>query len=284
MKLNSLFHKRNLMLIYLIMSILFSLTMINVPVKAQDTVKVYIVPEPPAYIPGEPVGTLFFVNVYIESPAAWYDTTNGIVGWAMSIKVDPAVLEPMSVYAANFGYWLFDFVDLEYAGGTSLLKTVNKTTGEFYEVSEQILSWETPPINSHGAGGNGLLCKLRYKSLNETAYTLIDLGYPSESSEFITFYYYVGFVKHEADIVVDAHYNQPPPTHDLTVESKPVDGIDFTIDAAGHTTNVTVGLEEGSYTVTMPSIWMVNTDQYNFVEWENTSTNPVRVVRYALYL
>jgi PKD repeat protein len=41
---------------------------------------------------------------------------------------------------------------------------------------------------------------------------------------------------------------------------------------------MSVSLLEGSYAVSMPSVWMVGTDQYNFVEWEDTSTNWVRTI------
>jgi len=181
------------------------------PVKSGSTVKVYVAPEFPGYVPQNTTGTHIYMNVYIESPPEWYNSNEtGIVGWAMNIKVNQSVLEPVSVYAATTGYWLFDFADGEYAGGTSLLKTVNKTTGLFYEVSEQILAWESPPINGSGAGGNGRLCKLRYKVLDEDAWTLIDLGYPAEGSDFLSFFYYVGFDRYEADIIIDGNYNQPP--------------------------------------------------------------------------
>jgi hypothetical protein len=180
------------------------------PVKSGSTVKVYVAPEFPNYVPQNTTGTNIYMNVYIESPPEWYDSNEtGIVGWAMTIKVNASVLEPMTIYGATGGYWLFDFADTK-GGGTSLQKTTNKTTGEFYEASEQILGWQTHPFNGSGAGGNGKLCRLRYKVLDEDAWTLIDLGYPSAGSDFITFYYYVGFVKHEADIIIDGNYNQPP--------------------------------------------------------------------------
>jgi hypothetical protein len=168
------------------------------PVKAEDTVKIYISPEPPAYIPAVDVGLDLFVDVYIESPAAWYDTTNGIVGWAMDVIVDPTVLKPVTVYGATGGYWLFDFADLEYLGSTSLLKTVHP--GNFTAVSEQILSWDLPPINGHGAGDNGKLCRLKFQVLS-SGFSEIEL---------VNVYYYVGANKYPADIVGNGWYQTPP--------------------------------------------------------------------------
>jgi len=78
-----------------------------------------------------------------------------------------------------------------------------------------------------------------------------------------------------ADMTIIATY---VPVYNLTVESTPIDGINFTIDTTASTTNATVGLKEGNYTVTMPSTWMVGTDKYNFSQWEDASTNPVRTI------
>jgi len=75
----------------------------------------------------------------------------------------------------------------------------------------------------------------------------------------------------------DLKYARALPIY-LTVESTPIDGIDFTINATAHTTNSSVSLLEGTYIVTMPSTWMDGADQYNFVEWEDSSTNPVRSI------
>jgi hypothetical protein len=52
-----------------------------------SNVYVYIDPHP---IAGSSAGVL--VNVYIDAPDAWDDTADGIVGWALSVRVDPTVL------------------------------------------------------------------------------------------------------------------------------------------------------------------------------------------------
>ncbi len=150
------------------------------------------------------------------------------------------------------------------------------------QVGENIAGWETLGVGAGGDSGTPGwygeqfgLCRLRFKSKNETAYTRIDI-YDA---------YWVlinasapdGYSRIPFDVVDDAHYNEPP-VHTLTVESTPIDGINFTIGATTYTTNSSVSLAEGPYTVNMPSVWTVGPDQYEFVEWEDASTNPVRVI------
>ncbi len=66
--------------------------------------------------------------------------------------------------------------------------------------------------------------------------------------------------------------------YSLTVNSEPVTGINFKVDGTTYTTNWSDLLMEGEYTVTMPSTWMLGSDKYHFVKWEDNSTNRVRVI------
>jgi len=79
-----------------------------------------------------------------------------------------------------------------------------------------------------------------------------------------------------ADKIVTAYYVKRQWT--LNVNSNPIDGVEFTVDDVTHTTPWSVILEEGSYTVVMPSTWTVGTDVYNFDQWEDDSTDRTRVV------
>jgi len=179
------------------------------PVKASSTVRFYVVPITPDYIAGEAVGAYVYADVYIDSPAGWYDTTNGIVGWGMSIKVNASVLIPWSITGGSGGYFLFDYTDNEYGGLTTVLMTKDAPNGLFYEVSEFIDGWESDPYYGKGAGGSGKLLTLRYKSDDLTAYSLIDLGYPA-SEDIDTAYYYTSSGKVEVDVIIDGNYNAPP--------------------------------------------------------------------------
>lgn len=64
----------------------------------------------------------------------------------------------------------------------------------------------------------------------------------------------------------------------LTVNSYPIDGVDFTIDGVTDATPWSNILDEGSYTVAMPSTWIVDTNEYVFDHWEDASTDPTRTV------
>ncbi|NIP51908.1 MAG: hypothetical protein GWO08_06780, partial [Gammaproteobacteria bacterium] len=155
MKLTRVFHGRNLMLIYFTMSILLSLTMVNIPVKSDPETRLYIRESPPgSWKTGEPVNNTFFLTVDIESPIAWDDTSTGIVGWAFSVHVDPNVLEPINAYGANFDYFLYDYIDWNgYVGHDPILGVdkINPTAGDMINVSEIISGFE--PLGK-GAGGS----------------------------------------------------------------------------------------------------------------------------------
>ncbi len=241
---------------------------------------------PGSWVPGVPVGGWVWLTVDIESPFEWDNTSKGIVGYVFSVHVNPDVLEVNSAYAATFGYFLFDFIDVHCFFGHEpalLIEEINATTGDIKGICELIMGFLTLGIGAGGSSGTPGwygetfgLCRLRFESKNETAYTRIDLHdaylvrLNASAPE--------GYSKIPFDVVDDAHYNEPPPLHNLTVESTPIDGIDFTIDSGSYTTNATVQLEDGTYTVAMPSPWTVGPDQYNFLEWEDHTTNPVRTI------
>lgn len=66
-------------------------------------------------------------------------------------------------------------------------------------------------------------------------------------------------------------------THNLTVNTTP-SGIPFTVDATSVVSPWVGTLVEGNHTVAMPSNVLVGTDIYNFVQWENGSTSPTRIL------
>ena len=65
------------------------------------------------------------------------------------------------------------------------------------------------------------------------------------------------------------------PYHRLTVKSWPVKGVPVVIDTTEiDGTPVTIEFSPGSYTITVPATF----NQAEFVEWEDGSTDPVRVL------
>ena len=81
-----------------------------------------------------------------------------------------------------------------------------------------------------------------------------------------------------ADVTITAYYVLAPKYWTLTVNSEPISGIEFTIDLAIHATPWSDNLLEGTYTIVMPSEWTVDTDVYNFDQWEDGSTDPTRTI------
>jgi len=77
-----------------------------------------------------------------------------------------------------------------------------------------------------------------------------------------------------ANHTLTAFFVEIPLQYELTVNSDPVSGIDFTVDGSPHSTPWSDTLDEGSYTVVMPSTWGI----YDFIEWEDASTNPTRII------
>jgi len=145
------------------------------------------------YIPGVAAGGQIWVSVDIESPYAWDNTVDGIVGWEFDVHVDPDVLEPMGAYSADFGYFLYDFIDWNmYVGHypTILVGTINKASGDMIDIAEFIMGYGLKPGQLDvGAGGNSTdpwwyggegmggygLCRLRFKSKSQTTATVINI-------------------------------------------------------------------------------------------------------------
>jgi len=182
------------------------------------------------YYPGQGYLSWLYVTIDIESPYGWDLTRDGIVGYDFDVHVDPAVLRPWSAHAANFEYFLYDFIDWNMLGASHypsiLVGSVDQTGGHFYDIAEFIMGYGFPEIDpallDDAAGGNSYpedywygfgngLCMLRFRvmSTDASAYSFIDIddaGYwtmdPSDGTG----------VRHaipDADIT-DGHYNAPP--------------------------------------------------------------------------
>jgi hypothetical protein len=85
-----------------------------------------------------------------------------------------------------------------------------------------------------------------------------------------------------ADMTVAAYYVEVP-AHILTVKTTPISDIEFTINNAIGLTPFSELLEEGEYTITMPSRVYVGETAYDFVRWEVTEwkaelQNPTRTI------
>jgi len=69
-----------------------------------------------------------------------------------------------------------------------------------------------------------------------------------------------------------------PPTHTLSISSSPVSGVTFTIDGLTRTTPFSATIDEGTYTLTMPSTVTIGGVEYQFVNWADGVTTPSRTI------
>ncbi len=78
----------------------------------------------------------------------------------------------------------------------------------------------------------------------------------------------------------DVIYVSPkaPPTHELSVSSSPISGVTFSLDGTDRMTPFSSFLEEGRYTIVMPSTVDVTGTIYVFVNWSDGSTDSTRTV------
>jgi len=79
------------------------------------------------------------------------------------------------------------------------------------------------------------------------------------------------------DLTITAYYVEVP-AHILTVNSSPITDVEFRLDGLVCFTPYSQLLEEGTYTVTMQSRTSVGEDTYEFLKWEDGSTNTTRTV------
>ena len=76
----------------------------------------------------------------------------------------------------------------------------------------------------------------------------------------------------------DGYFSSVAVQYQLTVDSDPISGVDFTVDSTSHSTSWSGNLSAGSHTIVMSSVWMNGSDSYAFDHWEDASTSPMRVV------
>jgi len=224
-------------------------------------VKVYV-NQTLGYIPGVLVGQTVTVDIIIEVTNITDNSPGGIVGWTMDIQVDPDVLNITQASGATNGYFLWNFSDYYgYAYPKLFQGTINTTSGYWDGLEETVVSdWGAGDGSSYPTSSNKLVT-LEFTSKSETAYSIIDL---------IDVYYMTDHTWDPVDEVVYGNYN---PTPFLTVESTPIDGINFTIDSTDYTTNTSISLPR-----CLLLGWLALTDT---TSW---SGRTVPMIQCALYL
>lgn len=177
------------------------------PVKAQGPVRFYV---QPTIYPSATVGTFIFVEVWVESDPAWDDTPEGIVGYALSVRVDPRALEVMSAAKiAGGGGFLEDFLsrylyDILYGYTTSfLVGPIDKDTGTITDCAEYIMGYKTLGVGA--GGGPTKLMRFVFKSKSDVIPSVIDL-FGRYVTEISATYTTTDGVDHYVDILEDGYY------------------------------------------------------------------------------
>ena len=202
-----------------LMLMLMAFAVVSMPVKAPPAVRFYVwngASVPPSNIyPWKAYGatSYTYVEVWIESPPEWDNTAMGIVGYTLSLAVDPAVLEVMTAQKIpdTDGSGMSDgFLDafLELNGynfdysSTLLIGTVDKPAGTISGTAEAILGYSTLGF---GAGGNGKLMRFVVRTRS---------GIPVNSYSPLTIsgcqYTTVDGAIYDVDIIEGGHFCPPP--------------------------------------------------------------------------
>ena len=171
--------------------------------------------------PSIAVDSTFYVEVWIDAPDTWDNTAQGIVQYAISIRVNPTILEPMlsgvpmgtTWFLQNFltshtdpisgEYWAdLGYTAVPYAGA------VDKITGTISDHSEVIMGPPGSPIPLGAAGGPIRMCRFQFKSKSASLPSYLDIcGVPVEGIlEMSARYWTPDNVVHHADIMDDGYY------------------------------------------------------------------------------
>ncbi len=89
-----------------------------------------------------------------------------MVGWALSVHVDPDVLEVLGAQEGPFLSAVAASWNLttDFKAGS-----INKTGGYLRDTSCQIYGWQNIP-DGQGGNGTGMLCKYGFKSQRQTTH------------------------------------------------------------------------------------------------------------------
>jgi hypothetical protein len=231
--------RKKYLLVIIALTVIASIVLMRVPVKAPDPyVRVYV-DQPLGYIPGVPADSTVTIDILIETSDIGDNTVDGIAGWGMDVEVDPAVLDINLTAGGGFppvppkakaigavaGYFLYEYTVMMSLGAPSLLSGAsNPLTGYWDEMAEMIMPTPSGGAGDYTSENYPKLVTLQVTSKSETAYSkidLIDVEYMDADG-----------VWHAVDEIIDGDYNQPtgPVTYDLTIS---VEGSGSTDPAEG---------------------------------------------------
>ena len=76
----------------------------------------------------------------------------------------------------------------------------------------------------------------------------------------------------------DGYFKNSVEEYELEIHSTPITGIEFTLNGSLKTTPFPGVLQAANYVIEMPSSWTDGETPYNFLQWEDDSTNRTRVI------
>ena len=218
-------------------------------------------------------GSTFTVNITIQDVEGGY-------GYQVHLTWNPAVLNLTSdvydyqgktVTVANITFGDF-FANA--SKGTNKMRYVNYTAG-WTEFGESMIG--DAPEDRAGTSGSGWLATVEFTVVG-TGATVLDIESGLHEEPFALTFFQDGYDNDLELVAVNGYFSNTAPQNQLTVNSDPISDIEFTVDDITHSTNWSDFLDEGSYTIEMPSTWTDGSDLYNFDQWEDDSTNPTRTV------
>ena len=257
--------KRYLWTLFILMFVA-SMTSISVPVTSSPTVTFRV---DPAITSGVTVDSEVAVNVSIEA-----DPGAAIVGWAIDIKVDPAVLEPGYWVPPQFpfpGYWkvvktgeagysLYDWCDTNnWSMPDPTLLTDgsrNVTTGAITDYSEGIKNWTGLDVGV-GVESTGNLVTFYFTSKSDTAWSSIQIT----KAYYYTSWASPGVDERVPDLIINGHYNTPGKGSIAGIVTDETGGkiTGATVEAVGFETKSDTTGGAGTYEITdlVPGVYVV---------------------------
>jgi len=169
-------------------------------------VRFYVVP---TITTAKSAGTMFLIEVWVESEPAWDNNPEGIIGYALSVRVDPTALEVMTAgKIPGMGGFLEDFLiryfyDWEGYTTSFLVGPIDKDTGTIIDVSEYIMGYSTLGL---GAGGGPIkLMRFMFRSRSDVIPSVIDI-FGRYVTEISATYTTPDGEDHYVDILDDGYY------------------------------------------------------------------------------
>lgn len=192
---------------------------IPVPVKAQG-VRFYVWTGTTNIFPSKAVGTTFYADIWIETDLPVNDPA-GIVGYALSVRVDPTALEVMTAAKTAGGgglleTFLMDYgYDLEGYTTALLVGPIDKVTGTILDVSEYIMGYKTLGVGAGAA--NMKLMRFAFKSRSTTIKSPIDI-FGRNVLDIQAIYTTPDGIDHFVDVMDDGYYIGVPEPEQMYVD------------------------------------------------------------------